>query len=70
MAGYIDGKQSSINYTNKHGLIQFFVSPGKHTVIAKFGETTFRLICDIISLMSIFIIIFLSFLPKRGAAIR
>lgn len=55
----VDGLNTGISYNNKQGVMEISVSPGKHVVLAKFGETTLRLISDWISLFSFFVVLLL-----------
>lgn len=55
----VDNINMPISYSNEKGVMDISVSPGVHIVEAKFGETALRLISDIISLSSIFILLFL-----------
>jgi hypothetical protein len=57
----IDGKKTKIGYNNPRGLIEFSTPAGRHQVIVEFGETPVRLISDMISLQSFFILCFLLF---------
>lgn len=48
---FVDGREQEINYDN--GKINFAVSPGKHEVVSKFGETNFRKTADLISVAAV-----------------
>lgn len=50
---FVDGKKTTINYDNSKGVMQFIVPKGVHRVLARFQETTPRLIADIVSLLSL-----------------
>ncbi len=60
---YIDKKPVDIQYQdpNNRGVMTFFVEKGQHDIQVKFTETKLRLIADIISVISLFIIIGLSY---------
>ncbi len=60
----IDKKNSQILYNNEGGLIQFKVDRGKHFIEAKFGETGVRLLSDLVSLGSLFVLLYLSLKRK------
>ncbi len=60
---YVDNISVPISYTNERGVMDISVIPGKHIIQATFGETTLRLVSDIISLLSI--ITLLSLIAKR-----
>lgn len=46
----VDGKPVSVAYDNPHGLMEFSVESGKHTIAAEFRETILRFAADIVSL--------------------
>jgi hypothetical protein len=48
----IDENNSAISYNNKKGAMEISVSSGNHTVSGTFGETSLRLVADMISLVS------------------
>jgi hypothetical protein len=52
----MDNKKMSIVYSNTHGLMQIALPVGTHIVAATFYETPFRLIADLISLVTIFFV--------------
>jgi hypothetical protein len=59
---YIDGKKVPLydlwwQDPNYRGLMTFFVSKGEHEIIVKFSETKLRLFADIITLISLIILI-------------
>lgn len=60
----VDNIDVPISYSNEKGVMDISISKGKHMVNAKFGETSLRLISDVISALSIFAILFLTI--KRG----
>lgn len=65
---YVDGmivKNVEFQDPANRGLITFFVDKGKHMVYVKFGETKLRAFADIISVVTLVIIIFLSGIRKR-----
>ncbi len=53
----IDGQPVAITPTDPEGLISFDVPAGQHTVAVRFGETPLRFTCDVISLLSLAILI-------------
>lgn len=53
----IDGKKSDIKVGEPYGQIQFRVPSGEHKVEIYFGETKFRMFLNIISLLSLLIVI-------------
>jgi hypothetical protein len=57
----VDGKAVAITPTNPEGLISFDVPAGQHTVTIRFGETPLRLACDIISSLSLTILLVITF---------
>ncbi len=63
----VDGKSIPIQFqdSNNRGVITFFVEKGAHDVEIKFGETKLRSFADIISIVSLFILISLAFLNKK-----
>lgn len=50
----VDGNSTAIFSGQPFGQITFDIPPGKHKVDVKFGETNFRLLVDVISLLSLF----------------
>jgi hypothetical protein len=50
----VDGNSTAIFSGQPFGQITFDIPPGKHKVDVKFGETNFRLLADVISLLSLF----------------
>ncbi len=61
----VDDKNSKITYTNDLGVMEIAVPQGQHTVIGKFSETPMRLVSDMISLVGLVVLIFLSLLPRQ-----
>ena len=57
---FVDGKEVAISYNNRNGVMDFSVPAGKHNVKASFGETTLRMVSDIISLVSLVMLILIS----------
>lgn len=55
----VDGKETEIQFQDpaNRGLITFFVEEGKHTVSIIFKETKLRFLADLVSLLSLVIII-------------
>ena len=62
---YIDGNDHQIRYNNPRGLFMFSVPSGNHNISIKFEETPVRIISDLISLISLVIIISLKLKLKR-----
>ena len=55
----VDGIVAPITYNNKYGVMDVVVSPGTHQVKATFGETPLRMFSNYISLVSLFVLVFL-----------
>lgn len=55
----IDKINVPISYANEKGVMDISVVSGKHSVQVNFGETLLRLISDVISLLSLFILLLL-----------
>lgn len=55
----IDNVNAPVSYSNEKGVMDISIPSGRHVVQANFGETSLRLISDIISLLSIFALLFL-----------
>lgn len=64
---FVDGKPTTIEYQdpNNRGLMTFFVPQGEHTVTVSFTETNLRTIANLISLLSIVILISFIFVRKK-----
>ena len=62
--GFIDREETTISYINDKGVIEINVPKGKHTVRFSFGETSTRLISDIITLASFIALLILIFKKK------
>ncbi len=60
----VDKANIAISYSNEKGVMDISVPSGNHIVDAEFGETPLRLISDIISISSFFIL--LLFIIKRN----
>ena len=60
----VDNVNTSISYSNEKGVMDISVSSGNHIVNAAFEETPLRLISDIISISSFFVL--LLFVVKRN----
>lgn len=56
---FVDGKKVEIDYQNNNGLLVFKILPGEHQVVARFTETTVRKLANLITLISLFSIIYL-----------
>lgn len=63
----VDGKPTTIQFQdmNNRGVITFFVEKGKHNVDVRFEETKLRLIADLISGVSLIVLILLAGFRKR-----
>ena len=61
----VNGQKSPILYENRNGLIRFNVSEGEHKIQASFGETGFWRIADLISFISLLILLAWRVLPKN-----
>ena len=61
----IDSQASPISYDNPQGLMQLNLSKGKHMVYGKLSETPIRLAVDLVSLVSLAIIVTLLFYSIR-----
>jgi hypothetical protein len=62
----IDGNPVDIAPSDPEGLITFDVPAGRHTISIRFGETSLRLLADVISLASLFLLIFLALTPSTS----
>lgn len=64
---FVSGKESDIQFQdpNHRGIITFPVPKGEHKVEVKFGETSFRLAADIISLFTFVLLLILFLLHKK-----
>lgn len=60
----VDRKETPLLYNKDNGLIRFISPAGSHMVSAGFYETKVRYVSDLISLLSIFLIIFTLFKEK------
>jgi hypothetical protein len=60
----VDGIKTGLQFQdpNYRGLMVFWVDPGKHTVVVKFGETKLRRTADYISLASFTVVILFYFI--------
>lgn len=59
----VDDNDTAISYANEQGVMEILVPKGNHLVQARFEETSLRLASDIISVLSIFVL--LLFVIKR-----
>lgn len=66
---FVDGEKTDIEFQDpaNRGLMTFFVDKGKHSIDVKFGETKLRFFADVISSVSLVIILFFSILTARKA---
>lgn len=62
---YVDNINTSISYSNEHGVMDISVPLGSHIIEAKFEETPLRLTSDIISLSSVFMLFFIGLKRKK-----
>lgn len=60
----VDKINVPVSYANEKGVMDISIASGRHVVQVNFGETQLRLISDIISLSSLFILLF--FTMKRN----
>ncbi|MBI2028394.1 MAG: hypothetical protein HYT07_02180 [Candidatus Levybacteria bacterium] len=65
---FLEGKETKIEFQDpqNRGLITFFLEKGKHEVVIRFKETKVRLLANILSIISLFLIIILSILNKSS----
>ena len=63
--GFIDGISLGIKNGEPFSQIRLEIPKGQHDILIMFKETTFKLVLDLISLLSIIIAIALIFLPKN-----
>jgi hypothetical protein len=63
----VNGRKVPIQFQdmNHRGLITFYLPGGKYTVIAKFTETPLRLLSDIISVVSLVLVVSILFIESR-----
>ena len=66
----LNGKKTVISYDNKYGLIHLVIPSGKHKVDVGFKETNIRLISDLISLATVFLLLSWFLLIKKGIIIK
>jgi len=62
---FIDNKETKISYNNPKGVMDVMISKGNHQVRAEFGETTLRIVSDLVSALSFCILVFISFYYKN-----
>jgi len=60
-SAFVDGKKVDIRYNNPGGVMQLSIPPRNHNVILMFEETPMRLFADTISLLSLLILIFITY---------
>lgn len=63
----VDGGNAPISYVNEKGVMDISVVQGKHFVQMDFGETPLRLMSDVISLASLFVLLFSIIKRKKYA---
>ncbi|MDP3988165.1 MAG: hypothetical protein Q8P80_03415 [Candidatus Levybacteria bacterium] len=54
---FVDGNKSSIQYQNDQGVMELFVPQGEHLVKLSFSETPLRISADIISILSMMVLV-------------
>ena len=54
---WIDGRKGNIEYKTD-GFLDISIPVGYHTILARFTETPLRVICDIITILTLFVVIF------------
>lgn len=57
----VDDKSAPLSINNIHGVMEFPVPTGEHSVRAEFGETELRLFSDVVSLISFISLIVIAF---------
>jgi len=57
---WVDGERVEIAPTDPQGLISFDVPAGRHTVTVRFGETTLRLVADLLSAVALLALVVLA----------
>lgn len=62
---YANGKKLNINYDNNQGLIEFNLNKGQNDVLVVFGETPVRIVSDLISLLSLLVLLSLYFVKRK-----
>lgn len=55
----INGTPKEINYNNSKGVMELKLPVGKYSIVASFGETSLRMISNIISVISLFVLLIL-----------
>lgn len=53
----VNGSEAVINYSNERGLMELSVTKGKNNIVLIFEETPVRLVSDIVSILSLLIIL-------------
>lgn len=66
---FIDSNDSSINYNNESGVIKLNLPAGTHKVTANFSETPVRFVSNIISLVSLLVLLIIVVNRSRGVKI-
>lgn len=62
----VNGEMYPFSYTNPLGVMTMVFEPGIYQVVVQFHETIARLIADVISMCSIFVIVGMSVLKKKS----
>lgn len=56
---FINGNETVIDYSNKRGLTELSIPKGKNSVVVTFTETPLRLVSDIVSILSLLLLMIL-----------
>jgi hypothetical protein len=62
---FVDGRKTDVHPSNPQGLLSFSLSKGQHQIIGRFGETPFRFFADILSLLSVILVVVFSLTQKK-----
>lgn len=65
---YVDGQKTEIYYNNPHGFMEINSDKGNHQIVFKFEKTQWRYLSEVISLVSLLVLIcysFITFKPKK-----
>lgn len=66
----VDNVNVPVSYSNERGVMDISVSSGNHNVEAKFGETPLRATSNIISLLSLFALLFIGIKSLRKSILN
>jgi hypothetical protein len=61
---FVDAINTDFSFDNEQGVMEINLAPGRHNVSARFQETPLRFISDVISLLSVVLLLY--FVVKRG----